>query len=191
MNHRQRFFTGLIMFALSFAVTPALHAENYEPDSNHQSVVFGIEHMDLSFVHGRFTQLTGQINYDAKDPGKSTFVLTVPAKTVDTANEQRDTHLRSKDFFDVETYPNITFKSTKVVLDDDGDELNVTGDLTLHGVTKSVAVVFEIKGPDKKGTIGFSTKIEVKRSDFGMKFGIPNIGDNVDMQISFEALPAK
>lgn len=191
MNHGQRFLTGLFVLALSLAATPVLHADNYEPDPNHQSVVFDIQHMDLSFVHGRFTQLSGQINYDAKDPAKSTFHLVVPAKTVDTANEKRDGHLRSKDFFNVEKYPDITFQSTKVALDDDQDELKVTGDLTLHGVTKSVVVVFEIKGPNKKGIIGFSTKIEIKRSDFDMKFGIPNIGDEVEMQISFEALPAK
>lgn len=190
MNHRQTFVAGLFVFALSLVAAPALHAEQYEPDPNHQSVVFDIEHMSLSFVHGRFTQLTGQINYDAKDPTQSTFHLVVPAKTVDTANEKRDGHLRSKDFFNVEKYPEITFKSTKVVKGDDKDELKVTGDLTLLGVTKSITVEFEIKGPNKKGLVGFSTDIEIKRSDYGMNFGLANIGDKVDMDISFEAIPA-
>ena len=191
VNRSQRFFGAIVVLAMSFAAVPAVQAEKYEPDPNHQSVVFDVEHLSLSFVHGRFTNLTGQVNYDAKKPAESSFHLVVPAKTVDTANEKRDGHLRSKDFFDVEKHPNITFKSTKVVQGDDKDVLEVIGDLTLLGVTKSVTVEFKVKGPNKKGVMGFSTEITIKRSDYGMGYGVPNIGDTVDLNISFEALPTK
>lgn len=191
MKYPRRFFIALVAFTLSLAATAVVHAQNYTPDPDHQSVVFNIEHLHLSFVHGRFTQLTGQINYDAKNLDKSSFHLIVPSKTVDTSNTQRDAHLRSKDFFNVEKYPHITFKSTKIVKDDDEGEIKVTGDLTLHGVTKSVTVEFEVKGPNKDGHIGFSTELLIKRSDYGMNFGIGDIGDIVRLNISFEALPAK
>lgn len=191
LNHCQRFLCAIVVLAMSFAVVSVAQAGNYEPDANHQSIVFDVEHLSLSFVHGRFTDLTGHVNFDDKKPAESSFHLVVPAKTIDTANEKRDGHLRSKDFFNVEKHPNITFKSTKVVQGDDKHELVVTGDLTLLGVTKSVTVEFKVKGPNEKGVMGFSTEISLKRSDYGMGYGVPNIGDTVDMKISFEALPAK
>lgn len=191
MNIRQRFVTTLLVVGSLFAAAPALHAQSYTPDPNHQSVVFNIEHLNLSFVHGRFSELSGEVKYDAKNIEDSSFDLKVPAATVNTGNEKRDGHLKSADFFDVKKYPDIAFKSTSVVKGDDKDEIKVTGDLTLHGVTKSVTVEFEVRGPNAKGLMGFSTELELKRSDYGMSYGVPNIGDTVKMDISFEAIPAK
>lgn len=191
MHCLQRFVTALFVLGSLVAATPLLQAETYTPDPNHQSVVFNIEHMNLSFVHGRFSQMTGHVKYDAKDIEQSSFDLKVPATTINTDNEKRDGHLKSADFFDVAKYPDITFKSTQVTQGDDKDKIEVTGDLTLHGVTKSVTITFEMRGPNDKGLLGFSTELEIKRSDFGMSYGVPNIGDTVKMDISFEALPAK
>ncbi len=164
-------------------------AKQYKVDPNHNGVVFEIEHLRISQVYGKFTKFSGTVEYDPRNVEASKFDLTVEAASIDTANEARDNHLRKPDFFNVEKYPTITFKSTKVVRDgDDKDEIKVTGDLTLLGVTKSVTIEFKVKGPADKGQYGFTGDIDIKRSDFGMNYGIPMIGDKVELDISFEVI---
>lgn len=178
--------------AFTFVTATFAQAQQYQVDPNHHSVTFKIRHLGLSFVHGRFSDLKGTVNFDKNNPEKSTFELSVPASTINTANDQRDGHLKSADFFDVEKYPAITFKSTKVKFDDDDkDELEITGELTLKGVTRIVKIEMDIAGPNEKGHRGFTTELEIKRSDYGMSYGLPNaIGDKVELEINFEAIPA-
>lgn len=192
-----KFFLGATTAAMVMTLTllvgvDSAKAASYKVDPAHHGVVFNISHLKVSKIFGRFNELTGQVNYDPAKPEATTINLAVQAKSIDTANEQRDKHLRSPDFFNVAEFPVITFKSTRVVVDEkdkDKTELKVTGDLTLLGVTKSVTVEFDVRGPRDKGALGFVTELEIKRSDFGMKYGLPDaIGDKVELDISFELI---
>lgn len=169
---------------------PAWASDTYEIDPDHTSVTFKISHLGIGWVHGRFNEVAGTATVNANDPTKSSFTLTIPVKSIDTKVEQRDEHLRSADFFDVEKYSEMTFKSTKVKRI--GKGLEVTGDLTLHGVTK--LVTFELIGgqtaefPEGVQRIGYSTSFVLKRSDFGMKTMLGPVGDEVHTEISFQAI---
>lgn len=184
---RSRFFA--LMFAVVVAVnaTPA-RADDYTVDLVHSSMTFKIQHLGLAFVHGRFNEFSGTMKIDP-DPAKCSFTMNVKVETIDTANAKRDEHLRAEDYFDVKKYPEITFKSTSVKAAGDGYE--VTGDFSMRGVTKSIKFTLtggkkvEIKGMQR---IGFSTDLMIKRSDFGMKAGIPAIADEVYISISYEGL---
>lgn len=190
MVHRKLFASVLMVAVMSLVLVNPAAAQNqsYKVDPNHNGVVFSIGHMGLAKVFGHFTQFTGSIAYDAAKPEQASFDLQVEAASINTANEKRDEHLRTKDFFNVEKFPLITFKSTSVKAGDDKGELEVTGDLTLMGVTKSVTIEMDAKGPNEKGAVGFTTELKIKRSDFGMGYGIPMIGDEVKLDISFEAI---
>lgn len=175
-----------------FGVLP-VQAEVYQIDAGHSAVDFGIRHL-VGRTKGKFKEFTGTIVYDDKAVEKSSVEAVIKASSIDTENEKRDGHLKSPDFFDVEKYPEITFKSTKVEKGADG-KLLVTGDLTLHGVTKAVQLPVEILGTGTNPwtnlpMIGFSTSLEVKRSEFGVnswadKTGV--LGDEVVVGISVEA----
>lgn len=187
MFNRTSWVAGVALAVATMIGSSAVQAASYKVDPNHNGVVFEIEHLKISQIYGKFTKLSGTVEYDPANVEASKFDLTVEATSINTGNEARDKHLRTADFFNVEQHPTITFKSTKVVKDDD-NELKVTGDLTLLGVTKSITIEIDVKGPAQKGQYGFTTELEIKRSDFGMKYGIPMIGDKVDMDISFEVL---
>ena len=130
-----------------------------------------ISHAGISNIHGRFNDFSGKITIDRADPAKSSFALSIPIESIDTNNVKRDEHLRAPDYFNVKQFPTMSFQSTKVKAVDGGYE--VTGDLTLHGVTKPVS--FTLKGGDKvvefpKGTkrIGLVSTFSIRRSDFGV-----------------------
>jgi polyisoprenoid-binding protein YceI len=125
----------------------------------------------ITNVRGRFGKLTGTIDYDPEHPEQASIDATIDATSIDTREEKRDAHLRSPDFFDVEKFPNLTFKSSKVSKTDDG--LEVTGDLTMHGVTKPIVLAIEGPSPAQKdpwgGTrIGASATAKVNRKDWGL-----------------------
>jgi polyisoprenoid-binding protein YceI len=185
------FVTLALMLGIGvLAPAMARAADSYQFDPAHTSVTFKIQHVGISWVQGRFDDLAGACTLDPNDPGKSTFEMTIKTTSVDTNVAQRDNHLRSPDFFDVKQFPEMTFKSTSVKKVDAG--LEVTGDFTLHGVTKAVS--FTLVGGQKaefpKGTqrIGFVTELKLKRSDYGMAKMIPDVGDEVRIFISFEAV---
>jgi polyisoprenoid-binding protein YceI len=187
----RRIPVALLVIALHGGLSPALAraAESYVFDPAHTSVTFKIEHLGISWVQGRFDDLAGACTIDDDDPAKSTFSMTIKTASIDTNVADRDNHLRSPDFFDVKQFPEMVFKSTAVRKTDDG--LEVTGDFSLHGVTKSIT--FTLVGGQKtefpKGTqrIGYVTAFQLKRSDFGMTKMIPDVGDEVRIFISFEA----
>lgn len=157
-------------------------------DPVHSHVGFRIKHLNASWAHGRFDKLAGTIHWDPAAPEKSTVELTFDVGSVDTNSADRDKHLKSSDFFDAEQFPKATFKSTKVAKK--GDALAVTGDLTLHGVTKSVIADVEHVGtadhPMGGEVTGFSTRVVLKRSDFGMKTALDMIGDEVTLVLDVE-----
>lgn len=164
-------------------------------DSAHSSANFSIKHMMIAKVHGGFEKLSGTLLLDSQDITKSSIEATIDASSINTREAQRDAHLKSADFFDVEKYPTLTFKSKKV--EQDGDDLKVTGDLTIHGVTKEV--VFEVEGPsaelkDPYGNIkiGISAKTKIKRKDFGLSWnaaleaGGVLVGDDVSISLDVQ-----
>ena len=183
-------FLGLIVGVSVLAPAATRAAESYQVDPAHTSVTFRIQHAGISWVQGRFNEFAGAYIIDPNDAGKSRFEMTIKTASVDTNVAQRDQHLRTADFFDVEKYPDMVFKSTAIRKVDNG--LEVTGNFTLHGVTKSVT--FTLAGGKKaefpKGTqrTGFVTEFTLKRSDFGMAKMIPDVGDEVRIFIGLEGV---
>lgn len=144
----------------------------YTIDPAHSSAQFIIRHMMITNVRGGFSSVKGTVEYDPANPGVTSIDVVIDASTITTLDDQRDAHLKSADFLDVEKYPMITFKSTKVTADADGD-VSVRGDLTIHGVTKPV--VLKVEGPTAEGKdpwgnirMGASATTKIKRSDFGL-----------------------
>jgi polyisoprenoid-binding protein YceI len=169
-------------------------------DPAHTSINFAIRHFGISLVHGRFDTFSGTIVADEAQPEKSSVEFTIQANSVDTNVKMRDDDLRSANYFDVAKYPEITFKSTSVKTAKHGEYVAV-GDLTIHGVTKQISLPFKPYGPIKDsfgGTRGgLVTHIQLNRLDFGvggstvLENGSLDIGKEVDVDISLEAVPAK
>jgi polyisoprenoid-binding protein YceI len=189
---RNRFLMALALAAASLAGSSALaQTTTWTIDPNHSSINFEVRHLGVSNVHGSIGGIKGTVVYDEKDITKSSVENTADTTTVSTGVEARDKHLKSPDFFEVEKFPTLTFKSTSI--SNAGGKLTLTGDLTLHGVTKSVTL--DVDGPappqtDKSGKVrsGFSATGKLKRTDFnfGPKFGAAMIGDDVKFSIDVE-----
>jgi len=154
----------------SLATPAAALASAWDIDSGHTSATFSVRHLAVSNVRGEFGKVTGAINLDDKDVTKSTVEASIDTSTVNTRNTDRDNHLKSPDFFDVAKFPSITFKSKKV--SKSGKHLKVTGDLTIHGVTKEVVLEVEENGVQKdpwgNTKAGFTATTKVNREDFGL-----------------------
>ncbi len=187
--------TLLAALALTSALAQAQSA-TYKIDKAHSEADFTIRHMAISNVHGRFGNIAGTIVYDDKDVAKSMVDATIDVSTVDTGVAARDGHLKSPDFFDVAKFPTMTFKSASVAKSSDG--FDVTGNLTLHGVTKPVTLHVvaskEQVGMDGKSVArGFEATATLHRQDFGLvwngtlKSGDNALGDDVKIDISIEA----
>jgi polyisoprenoid-binding protein YceI len=174
----------------------AAATSTWQIDPNHSSAQFAVRHLGLSTVRGAFTKVSGTIQFDDKDIAKSSVDVTIDAASVDTRVEGRDKDLRSDHFFEVEKYPTLTFKSTKVEQVEVG-KLRVTGDLTIHGVTKQV--VLDVEGPtaavkdpwgNQRAAANATTKIN--RQDFGVKWNAKMdnggwvVGDDVAITIDVE-----
>lgn len=170
-------------------------ATTWQIDTAHSSASFSIKHMMIAKVHGGFEKLSGTLQLDSSDITKSSVQASIEAASINTREPQRDAHLKSADFFDVEKFPTLDFKSTKV--EPDGDELKVTGQLTIHGVSKEV--VFQVDGPsqemkDPYGNIkiGISATTKIKRKDFGLGWnaaleaGGVLVGDEVALSLDIQ-----
>ncbi len=159
---------------------PGYIAGTWDIDPVHSDVSFTVRHMMVSKVRGRFGAFTGEIT-TGEDITASTVNASIDATSIDTNNAQRDGHVRSADFFDVENHPTWTFTSTGVRTD--GDDIVVDGDLTIKGVTKSVPLTLEVNGfgPDAFGgtRVGFSGMTQINRSDFGVDIAMPLDGGGV------------
>ena len=189
-------------FAERFAVDKKQNGETgtYQFDKAHSFIGFKVNHMGLIEVPGFFRDFTGTVNYDANDITKSSVEFSAKVTSIDTGVAPRDKHLRTADFFDVEKYPDLTFKSTKV--EKKGKNFIVTGDLTMRGVTKQVSIPFQIAGwlpeGERNGAkMGIQGETTINRRDFGVNYGnnlptgIPAIGDNVKVVLQIEAGKAK
>ncbi|MGA2186020.1 MAG: YceI family protein [Bryobacteraceae bacterium] len=184
-----RFLFGLVGVVI-LAIPSVVRADTWQIDPPHSSAQFSVRHMGISTVRGAFTKVSGNVQYEPSDLSKTSVDVTIDAASVDTRVEMRDNHLRSPDFFDVAKYPTLTFKSKRVELAGKG-RLKVTGDLTIHGVTKTV--VLDVEGPsdpikDPKGNqhMGASATAKINRQDFGVS-GVPvMVGDDISITIDVE-----
>ena len=186
---------------LAFAATLLLAAsaaaqESWKIDPAHSSAQFSVRHLGISTVRGAFTKVSGSAQFDEANPGKSSVQATIDAVSVDTRVVMRDKDLRSPSFLDVEKYPTITFQSKKVEAAGQG-KLKVTGDLTIHGVSKEV--VLDVDGPsaamkDPWGNIrrGASATTKISRKDFGVNGAPTAVGDDITITLDVEMIqPAK
>jgi polyisoprenoid-binding protein YceI len=168
-------------------------------DVSHSSIDFSIKHMMIAKVKGAFHSFNAEIEADPYDLTTADIQVSVELASIDTRNSDRDNHLRTGDFFDIENHPNMTFKSSEIVKTGDG-EYKVTGSFSLHGVTRqeSFDVTFEGAGKDPWGNekLGFSAHGSIKRSDYGLTYnavletGGVLIGDEVKVSIELEATQA-
>jgi polyisoprenoid-binding protein YceI len=179
--------SAAMVLALS---VPARAADNYTVDPVHSSSVFRIIHAGIAPFWGRFNEPGGKFVLDESDHAKSSFTIEIKAADVTSGNDKRDTHLKSPDFFNAAQYPTITFKSTSVK-PGEGKVLQVAGELTMHGVTKSITVPVELTG---KGTFmnqpraGVEATMTVKLSDFEIK-GMPGaLSDEVKVIVALEGM---
>jgi polyisoprenoid-binding protein YceI len=166
----------------------SVQAGAYDLEPNHTRIVWHVEHMGLSVWYGDFARPTGTATFDPKNPAADQVDITIPTASVSTTNAKLDGELKSPDWFDADKFPTIHFKSTKVVVTGPG-AADVIGDLTFHGVTRPVKleVKFHAAGVNflsKRYTVGFDAKTRIKRSDFGVTFDLPPIGDDVHIVIS-------
>jgi polyisoprenoid-binding protein YceI len=184
---RRSFALACLLVVVSTGLAPA---GDYAIDAVHSSVTFKVEHMAISWVHGRFNEITGEFKLNESDPERSAFSASIPVASIDTNNSKRDAHLKSAAFFNLQEYPNITFKSTAVKRVDGGYE--VAGDFTMHGVTKPITMTFkggkEVQFPPGTKRVGFTTELTLKRTDFGMTQMVGPVGDEVHIAIGVEGV---
>ena len=187
-----------ITIALIVALPVLANADTWQIDPMHSNVEFSVQHMMISNVKGQFQKTSGTITVNGSDPTSAKIDATIDASSIDTRVEQRDMHLKSPEFLDVAKYPTIRFKSTKVEAAGSG-KWKVTGDLTLHGVTKPVVLEVESSGtsihdPMGNTRAGASATANIKRSDFGLTYnkvlesGGVMVGDEVAISIDVEAI---
>jgi len=176
---------------LGFAALPGFaQTVTWQVDPAHTASQFAIKHLGISTVRGQFNKTTGQIQLDEKDISKSQLEVTVDTTTLDTRIEARDKDVKGPNYLDVEKFPAMTFKSKQITAAGPG-KLKLTGDLTIHGVTKEVT--FDVDGPSPaiKGPGGFprrgaSATTRINRKDFGINGGGAFVGDDVDIIIDME-----
>jgi polyisoprenoid-binding protein YceI len=183
--------------ATTETVVPGYEAATWTIDPVHSEVGFSVRHMMVSKVRGRFTNYSGQI-VTADDPTQSSVTAEIDLSSINTGQEQRDEHIKSADFFEVETYPTMTYKSTGIRVED--GEYILDGDLTLKGVTKSVPLRLELNGfgPDAFGGVraGFTATGEINRRDFNVNFNAPManggvvVADKIALHLEIEAVKA-
>jgi polyisoprenoid-binding protein YceI len=166
-------------------------------DPSHSTIAFSVRHMVVSKTRGRFNKWSGQLHFDAQNPAASSVAVDIDPASLDTADAQRDAHLRSPDFFDVEKYPTASFRSTKVEVAGK-DRYRVAGDLTVHGITQPVVldVTYEGSGKDPWGgeRAGFSATTTIERKNFGLEWnkaletGGLLVGEKVELNLEVEAV---
>ena len=166
-------------------------------DPSHSTIAFSVRHMVVSKTRGRFNKWTGQLRFDAENPAASSVEVNIDPASLDTGDAQRDAHLRSADFFDVEKHPTASFRSTKVDVAGEG-RYRVTGNLTVHGITQPVVldVTYEGSGKDPWGgeRAGFSATTTIDRKNFGLEWnkaletGGLLVGEKVELNLEIEAV---
>lgn len=190
---------AIVLTVISIMSVSAM-AQSWDFDKAHSNVGFSVRHMVIAKVRGSFTDYTGTINFDGKDMSKATVDVTIQMASINTDNEKRDGHLKSADFFDVEKYPTMTFKSKSITPGKD-NSFTMVGDLTMKDVTKEVVLEGEMTGiledPWGNTRAGFSTKTTINRQDFNvawsnaLKDGSLVVSNEVDIELEIELIQAK
>jgi polyisoprenoid-binding protein YceI len=190
-------FVFTFITAMAMAAAAAAQAGTWQIDPNHTAAQFSVRHLGVSTVRGAFTKVTGTAKYDPADPSKDALDVTIDANSIDTRVEMRDNDLRSSRFLDVQKYPTITFHSKQTKAAGPG-KLLITGDLTIHGVTKEVVLDVDgpsapIKDPWGNQRIGASATTKINRQDFGVSSLPGVVGDEITITIDAELIqpPAK
>jgi polyisoprenoid-binding protein YceI len=192
MNVRYLSCSAALVVAVALQSAPARAVEMYDIDTSHMSIVFSCSHMNMSYTYGIFRQAQGRFILDRTNPAGCKFQMTIDANSLDTNQPQRDTHLKSPDFFNVAQFPSITFDSTSVTQSgsQQGVVYQVTGNVTMHGVTQQIVLPLQMlgegKSPDGSYHAGFMTQFTLSRSDFGMKNLLNMVGDPIGITVSFE-----
>jgi polyisoprenoid-binding protein YceI len=187
---------ALLTLVVLLSASSVFAADEYAIDPVHSMVQFRVKHLGVSYTLGRFNNPTGKMHIDEANPKKSSIEVSVKVADVDTNDAKRDAHIKGPDFFNGKMFPKITFKSTSVKKTGD-TEFEVTGDMTLHGVTKTITVKAEKVGAGKDPWGGYRTgyylKLTLKRSDYKMNFmqGPSGIGDEIRLEISIEGIRSK
>jgi polyisoprenoid-binding protein YceI len=189
-----RWMVYLSVLALGAGSVQSVSAQpvTYRVDPVHSFVLFRVKHMNTAYAYGRFNSFSGTIVVNEQDPSKSSVEFEIDANSIDTGNSQRDDHLRSPDFFNVRQYPKITFKSTSIRRIN-ANTFEVKGNLTMRGTTRplTVRVTYVGKGRNPRGQeiIGFETTFTIKRSEFGVSYGLNGgLSDEVRVTIAVEAV---
>ena len=188
---------NLTIIAFFFVASTLGFAQTtWNVDKMHSSLNFEIQHSGISFVTGKLTDFTGTLVTSKEDFSDAKFDFVAQVESIDTSVEPRDKHLKSADFFDVEKYPTITFKSTKIVADDDANEFELHGDLTIKDVTKSVVFDLKLGGvakSEKGEKVGFEAETKINRFDFNIDYDptAVGIGKDVELEIHLQFAKAK
>ena len=178
------------------SATQTASVTTWKIDPAHTSVEFSVKHMMITTVKGRFTDVTGDVTVDESNPSAARAQVTINAASIDTREPQRDAHLRSGDFFDVEKFPTLTFRTTRI--EGDTQNFKMTGDLTIHGVTRPIRldVTHEGRAKDPWGgeRVGYSATGRIKRSDYGLTWNAALetggflVGDEVKISLDIELI---
>jgi polyisoprenoid-binding protein YceI len=185
---------GLMVGALMMLVVGSIQANQWKVDPVHSSVQFRVSHLVIAKVVGGFSEFSADMEFDGTDIATGKVEMTIAVASVNTENENRDKHLRSSDFFEAEKYPQITFKSKKVVKGE-GNKFQLVGDMTMRGVTKEVTFDCEYNGSiEMRGTMksGFTATTTINRQDFGVSYGqiLDNgglaVGNDVEITLELE-----
>ena len=191
MRSRNLLAWSLLSLAPSLLAAPARAADTFSVDPVHSSMLFRVKHWGVGHIYGRFNQYSGSFAFDPKNPADSKLEMEVKIDSIDSANADRDKHLKGPDFFNAKEFPTMSFKATRMKASDE-KTYEVTGDLTIHGVTKQVTVKLERLGTGKdprgKTRSGWETVFTINRSDFGVKGFLPAIGDEVRIIVAVEGI---
>jgi polyisoprenoid-binding protein YceI len=195
MKYRSLILSALLLGAASFASA----SDTFTVDGRHSEAMFRVRHF-MTKVSGKFADVSGMVNIDKANPAASSVTVSIKTATIDTGVADRDKHLRSADFFDTDKFPEITFKSTKIAPTSRKDVYDVTGDFTMHGVTKQVTLPVEVLGwqsGPQGDRVGFSLNTTVNRKDYGVIWnraldnGGYMLGDDVEVNVAVEAVKRK
>ncbi len=180
--------TGMLIV---LTVGQSIAVESYSIDPVHSTILFNISHLGLSHFYGRFNDPNGMLIFDEAHPENSNIEVTVMVKAIDTANEKRDTHLKSKAFFNMDAHPSIRFQSRKVTKLSN-QAYRVEGELTFLGITKTISFESRYLGSGKDpwggSRIAFEATFSIKRSDYGMDFMNGPLGDDIHLIVNLEGI---
>jgi polyisoprenoid-binding protein YceI len=185
----------LLSSLLAAACLPAMAAEKYDIDPGHTQILFTWNHLGFSNPSATLEKIGGEFQLDTADLTKSSITVVLPLDGVHTGVPKLDEHLKTPEFFDASKYPEVRFKSTKV--EKSGAEgLKITGDLSMHGITKPVTLNAKVNkiGDNammKTKSAGFDADVTLKRSDFGLSYGVPAVSDDIKVHITLSANVAK